>query len=90
MNIETNGANPNLPYFSVNQDPLDEDHSGHGHNGDSDTNINEPDNNEDGGGNVGGPTVEAHVDLAKIACRDYATQSCWNILTYVYSVPRLL
>jgi hypothetical protein len=33
--------------------------------------------------------MEAHVDLAKIACRDYATRSCWNILIYVYSVPCL-
>jgi hypothetical protein len=72
MNIETNGADPNIPYFSVSQDPLDEDHSGHGHNGDSDTNINKPHDDEDSG-DVEGPTVEAHVDLAKIACRDYAT-----------------
>jgi hypothetical protein len=42
------------------------------HNGDSDTNINEPDNDEDGG-NVEGTTMEAYVDLAKIACRDYTT-----------------
>ena len=56
----------------MNKDPLDEDHNGHGPNGDLDTNINEPDDNEDGG-DVEGPTVEAHVDLAKIACRDYTT-----------------
>jgi hypothetical protein len=46
MNIETNRADPNLPYFSATQDPLNKDHSDHGHNGDSDSNINEPDNNE--------------------------------------------
>jgi hypothetical protein len=72
MNIETNRADPNLPYFSVNQDPLDEDHSDHGRNRDSDTNINEPDDDEDGD-DVEGPIVEAHVDLAKIACNYYIT-----------------
>jgi len=72
INIEMNRVDPNLPYFSVNQDPLNKDHSDHGHNGDSYTNINEPDNDEDGG-NVEGPTVEAHVDLAKIACKYYVT-----------------
>jgi hypothetical protein len=82
MNIETNRADPNIPYFSATQDPLDKDH------GDSDSNINEPDDDKDGG-NVEGPTVEAHVDLAKIACKYYVTQSCWNILTYVNSVPYL-
>ena len=55
----------------MNKDPLDEDHSGHGPNGDSDTNINEPDEDKDG--NVEGPIIEAHVDLAKIACRDHTT-----------------
>ena len=26
INIEMNRVDPNLPYFSVNQDPLDKDH----------------------------------------------------------------
>jgi hypothetical protein len=73
MDIETNRADPDLPHFPVNQDPLDnEDHSNHGHNGD--TNMNEHDDED--GGDVEGPTVEAHVDLAKIACKYYVTQSC--------------
>jgi hypothetical protein len=88
MNIETNRADPNLPHFSATQDPLNKDHSDHGDNGDSDSNINEPDNNEDGG-DVEGPTVEAHVDIAKIAHKYFVTQSCQNILTYVNSVPYL-
>jgi hypothetical protein len=58
----------------------------HGPNGN--TTMDEHDDDEDGG-DVDGPTVEAHVDLAKIACEYYITQSCRNILTYVYSVPRL-
>jgi hypothetical protein len=88
MNIKRNRADPNLLYFSATQDPLDKDHSDHGHNGDSDSNINEPDDNEDGG-NIEGPTVEAHVDLAKTAHKYYVTQSCQNILIYVNSVPYL-
>ena len=50
--------------------------------------MGEHDDDEDGG-DVDGPTVEAHVGLAKIPCEYYITQACWNILTYFYSVPRL-
>jgi hypothetical protein len=52
------------------------------------TTIDEHDDDDDGG-DVDGPTVEAQVDLEKIACEYYITQSCRNILTYLYSVPRL-
>jgi len=81
-----NRANPDpkLPHFPVNQDSLDnENHSDYGPNGN--TTMDEHDNDKDGG-NVDDPTMEAHIDLAKIACEYYITQSYQNILTYIYSV----
>jgi len=42
------------------------------------TTIDEHDDDDDGGV-VDSPTVEAHIDLAKIACEYYITQSCQNI-----------
>jgi hypothetical protein len=74
MNIEMNRADPDLPYFSVNQDLLDnKDYSNHGHNGN--TNMNKHDDDKDGG-NIKRTTIEAHIDLAKIAYKYYITQSC--------------
>ena len=81
-----NRADPD-PMLHVNQDSLNnENHGDHGPNGN--TTMDEHDDDEDGG-DVDGPTVEAYVDLAKIACEYYITQSCRKILTYVCSVPRL-
>ena len=76
-----NRADPD-PKLHGNQDSLNNED--HGPNGNTTM-----DEHDDDGGDVDGPTVEAHVDLAKIACEYYITQFCWNIFTYVYSVPRL-
>ena len=69
---------PKLPHLPVNQDSLNnENHSDHSPN--SNTTMDEHDDDKDGG----------NVDLTKIACEYYITQSYWNILTYIYSVPHL-
>jgi len=66
MDIETNGvdSNPDPPHL-INEDPLD------------DETINKPDSNtddkDDDNGDVDGPTVQAHVDLAKILCKYHIT-----------------
>jgi hypothetical protein len=70
---EMSGANPDpdLPHPLPDQDPLpvnnDDDH---GHNLDSGGTgkIDDGEDDEDDG-DVAGPTVEAHVDLAKRACK---------------------
>ena len=72
---------PDLPHFSVSKDD-DNDN-------DNDDDNGEGDNDEDDNGDVNGPTVQAHVDLAKTACKYCRTQYCWNILTYIYSTQSL-
>ena len=86
--IEMDRADPNPKQLHANQDFLNnESHSDHA-SPNGNTTLGEH-NDDDDGGDVDGPTVEAHIDLAKIACEFYITQSCRNILTYLYSVPRL-
>ena len=79
---------PNLP---VSKDDEDENINNGDHNNDddndNDNNDNNNDNNntdnddegdddEDDNCNVDGPTVQAHVDLAKTACKYCRTQHC--------------
>jgi len=65
MNIGIGKANldPDLLQFSVNEGDADVDN-------DNDNNDNDNDDNCD----VDGPTVEAFVDLAKMACKYHSTQ----------------
>ena len=65
MNIGTGKANPdpNLLKFSVNEGDADVDND----------DDNDDDNDNDNC-NVDGPTVEAFVDLVKMACKYCSTQ----------------
>jgi hypothetical protein len=75
-----------LPHTSLN--PVTNEHTNNnGHDGNSVTNVN---NNKDGDdddddssdGAVDGPTVEAHVDLAKTACKYHNTILEIYLLTF--------
>ena len=66
---------PDLPHFSVSKDDDDDDDNDDNDDNDDDDN-GEGDNDEDDNGDVDGPTVQAHVDLAKTACKYCRTQYC--------------
>jgi hypothetical protein len=74
--------NPNLPHFSVSKDDDDENINNgsvdQNNNDDNEGDNNEGDNNEDDNNNcdVDGPTIQAHVDLAKMAYKYCRTQYC--------------
>ena len=63
---------PDLPHFSVRKDDNDNNDNNDNNNDDD----GEGDNNEDDNGDVDGPTVQAHVDQAKMACKYCKTQYC--------------
>ena len=70
---------PNLPVSKAdddenvnNGDHYDDDDN----DNDNDDNDNEGEDNEDDNCDVNGPTVQAHVDLAKTACKYCRTQYC--------------
>jgi hypothetical protein len=69
-----NRADPdlNLPHAPLNQDPPPTNND---HNNNGPANADEDEDDEDDG-DVAGPTVEAHVDLAKTSCEYYMTLFC--------------
>ena len=75
--------------------PLTNEHTNNnGHDGNSVTNVNDnkdgDDDNDNDDGAVDGPTVEAHVDLAKTACKYHASQHRFgDIPTDIYSAQCL-
>lgn len=79
----------NLPHAPLNQDrrPTDDDCSNNGHDK-SAANVDGDEDDEDDG-DVAGPTVEAHVDLAKTPCKCFVTLYRQNIPNCMYSIQSL-
>lgn len=60
----------NLPHTPLDQDPPPTDND-RGNNGNGAANVDQDEDEDDG--DVAGPTVEAHVDLAKTPCEYHMT-----------------
>ena len=78
MNIGTGEANldPDLLQFSVNEGDadVDDDDDDNDNNNDNDDDDDDDDDDDNNNCDVDGPTVEAFVDLAKMACKYRSTQ----------------
>ena len=74
--MEKANPDPNLPHFSVSDDDDDNDNDN-----DDNNNNNNDDDDDDNNCDVDGPTVQAHVNLAKTACKDLQNSI---LLKYTY------
>ena len=84
MNIGTYNADPdpnppcNPSFDGLNRNPVSDNDKGDGKDKDGDSDV------------VDGPTVKAHINLVKKACKYYFTGYCpIHILACIYSVQSL-